>query len=289
MIISGKARLAAVIGWPVSHSLSPRLHGYWLEHYAVDGVLVPLAVKPQDFSAMVRALGKMGFAGACVTLPHKQAALQIVDKTDAGAVRIGAVNMITFQEDGKLFGQNTDGFGFIENLKQHAPHWQAQQGAAVLLGAGGAARAVLQALCDAGVPEIRLVNRTHARAQELAAAFAPHVNAALRVCAWSARESALSQAALLVNATSLGMAGQAPLDLKLDALNSQAVVNDIVYTPRLTPLLQDARARGLVTVDGLGMLINQARPAFQAWFGHDPEVTDGLRAFLNSAEPGAAL
>ncbi len=280
MIISGKARCAAVIGWPVSHSKSPRLHGYWLDHYEIDGVLVPLAVAPQHFNAVLRQISKMGFVGACVTLPHKQAALAAVDQVDETAKSIGAVNTIIINPDGGLYGQNTDGYGFIENLKQHAPEWHPQKGAAVVLGAGGAARAVLYALSQSGVPEIRLVNRTRSKAQELADVLSSNLTSTLHVHDWEEREVILAGAKLLVNTTLLGMDGQASLDLSLETLDREALVTDIVYTPLMTPLLKSAQARGNMVVDGLGMLIHQARPGFKAWFGREPEVTDDVRNFL---------
>ena len=276
MIISGQARIAGVMGWPVAHSKSPRLHNFWLERYGIDGAYVPLAVRPGDIATALRALGALGFAGVNLTVPHKQAALAAVDEVDEAARRAGAVNMIVVRADGTLAGSNTDGYGFLENLRDGADGFDAAAGPATVIGAGGAARAVCVALQDAGAPEIRVVNRTPSRAEALAGAL----GGVVRAVRWGERAAALDGAALLVNATSCGMTGEAPLDLDLDALGAGAVVTDIVYTPLLTPLLARAAARGNRTVDGLGMLIHQARPAFAAWFGRDPEVTDAVRAHL---------
>ena len=274
--LTGRARLAGVVGWPVAHSRSPRLHGFWLEKHGIDGAYVPIAVRPENLAAALRALPLLGFSGVNVTVPHKEAALAAVDRASDAARRIGAVNTIVIDADGQLEGSNTDGFGFLENLAAALPGWRASDGAAVLLGAGGAARAVAAALADGGAPEIRLVNRTPERARRLAA----EIGGPFRIVAWSERAAALADAALLVNATTLGMAGQPPLDLALSALPGDAVVNDIVYAPLETPLLAAARARGNRVVDGLGMLLHQARPGFAAWFGVAPQVTAALRDFV---------
>lgn len=275
MIFSGAAKLAGVMGWPVDHSRSPRLHGYWLAHYGIDGIYVPLPVTPENLEAALRALPLLGFAGCNLTIPHKEAAAAIVDRLEPSARRIGAVNTVVV-ENGTLVGANTDGLGFLENLKSGAPGWQPGAGPAVVLGAGGAARAIAAALVDGGCPELRLVNRTRGRAEALAAAL----GGAIRACAWSEREPALEGAALLVNTTNLGMAGQPPLELALERLPRAAVVNDIVYTPLETGLIAAARARGHRVVDGLGMLLQQARPGFEAWFGIAPSITPQLRAFM---------
>lgn len=273
MTISGKAKVAGVIGWPVAHSRSPRLHGWWLDHYRIDGAYVPLAVRPENFAAAFRALPKLGFAGANITLPHKEAALALVDQADDGARRIGAVNTMLVAPDGRMLGSNSDAFGFMESLRAGAPGWRAADGPAVVVGAGGAARAVVVALLDAGAPEVVVLNRTRARAE----AMAVNLGGPIRIESWSDRTMALAGAGLLVNTTSLGMEGQEPLDLDLDRLPSDAVVTDAVYTPLLTPLLAAAAARGNRIVDGLGMLLHQARPGFAAWFGVAPEVTPALR------------
>ncbi len=274
--LTGRARLAGVVGWPVAHSRSPRLHGFWLEKHGIDGAYVPIAVRPENLAPALRALPLLGFSGVNVTVPHKEAALAVVDRASDAARRIGAVNTIVIDVDGRLEGSNTDGFGFLENLAAALPEWRASDGAAVLLGAGGAARAIAAALADSGAPEIRLVNRTPERARRLAA----EIGGPFQVVAWPERAAALAEAALLVNATTLGMAGQPPLDLALSALPRGAVVNDIVYAPLETPLLAAARARGNRVVDGLGMLLHQARPGFAAWFGVAPQVTAALRDFV---------
>jgi shikimate dehydrogenase len=272
--LSGKARVAGLIGWPVSHSRSPRLHGYWLAEHAIDGTYVPLPVAPEKLEPAVRGLAAAGLAGVNVTIPHKQAVLPLCDRLDDAARRIGAVNLLVFAEDG-IAGGNTDSFGFMANLKAAAPAWNAAA-PAVLLGAGGGARAVAVGLLDAGVPELRLANRNRARAEQLAA----ELGGVVTVLAWEERAAALAGAGLVVNSTSLGMSGQPPLDLALDDLPGDAVVADLVYSPLETALLAAARARGCIGVDGLGMLLHQARPCFAAWFGPDPQVTENLRAFV---------
>ncbi len=274
MTMTGKAKLAGVMGWPVAHSRSPQLHGYWLEQYGIDGAYVPLPVRPEDFDAALRALPMLGFRGANVTVPHKQAALAAVDITDDAAQRIGAVNTVVVTEDGRLEGRNTDAYGFMESLHEQAPAFDPTHGPAVVLGAGGAARAIVVALADARSPEIRVINRTTARADALIRDIgSPSVAVDL-----SDMATALGDAALFVNATSLGMSGQPPLELDLAPLSTDAAVVDIVYEPLETALLSQARKRGNPAVDGLGMLLHQARPAFEAWFGVAPDVTDALRA-----------
>ena len=276
MIISGKAKLAGVFGWPVDHSRSPRLHNYWLALYGIDGAYVPLAVRPEHFETALRALPLLGFRGANVTIPHKAAALRAVDQAEPLARRIGAVNTIVIDAEGQLIGRNTDGFGFLESLKQAAPTWRADAGPAVVLGAGGAARAVVAALLDAGAPRIDLVNRDIAKAERLAG----DLGGAIAVAAWPGLPALLPGAALLVNTTSLGMNRQPPLDIDLRPLPPAALVSDLVYSPLQTKLLAVASRRGNPTVDGLGMLLHQARPGFEAWFGRAPEVTAALRSFV---------
>lgn len=276
MILSGKSRLAGVIGWPVGHSKSPRLHNRWLERYGIDGAYVPLPVSPDRFEQVVRALPFAGFAGCNVTVPHKEAALALADTVDPVARRIGAANTLVFQANGRIDACNTDGFGFLENLRQGAPAWRAEAGPAVVLGAGGAARAVCVSLLDAGVPLLRLANRTRARAEVLAA----ELGGAIEVIDWPVSADALGDAGVLVNTTTLGMTGQAALDIDLTALPTAALVTDIVYAPLETELLKAAARRGNPVVDGLGMLLHQARPGFAAWFGTLPEVTAELRAFV---------
>jgi len=279
MIVSGKAKVAGVMGWPVGHSRSPRLHGFWLDRYGVDGAYVPLSVPPERAAEAIRALPALGFRGCNVTVPHKEVAAATVDRLDDSARRAGAVNTVVVLEDGTLEGRNTDGFGFLENLKAGARGWRADAGPAVVVGAGGAARAIVAALLDDGAPEVLLVNRTRERAEQLAA----DIGGGVRVLDWVSRETALAEAALLVNTTTQGMAGHPPLDLSLERLPASAVVTDIVYTPLMTPLLHDAHARGNRVVDGVGMLLHQARPGFAAWFGVEPEVTEELRRFVLGA------
>lgn len=265
---------AGVMGWPVTHSRSPRLFAHWFATLGVPGQYMPFAVAPEAFETVYRALPRAGLRGVNVTIPHKRAALDLADTASGAARAIGAANMIVFSEDGVIHAGNTDAFGFIESLHAGAPDWRASAGPALVIGAGGASRAILHALKGIGAPEIRLTNRTRATAEALAAEFGPTV----RVVDWQARSEAVDGAATVVNATSLGMEGQAPLDIALDAAPAHAVVTDIVYTPLETPLLAAARARGLTAVDGLGMLLHQARPAFEAWFGPRPEVDAALRA-----------
>ena len=273
MILSGTTAVAGIMGWPIGHSRSPRLHGYWLREYGVDGVYLPLVASPEGIEAAFRGLPGLGFRGVNVTIPHKLSALAACDYIDDVAARIGAVNTIIIGEDGALSGTNTDAFGFLANLRQESD-WRGVAGPAVVLGAGGAARAVCVALLDAGVPEVRIANRTDSRAQALADEFG------LTAFPWADRAAALDGAALVVNATSLGMTGQPTLDLPLDALPINALVHDIVYAPLETELLTQARARGNPIVDGLGMLLHQARPGFEAWFGVSPDVTPALRNFV---------
>ena len=267
-LLSGHARLAGVFGHPVTHSRSPRLHGFWLQRYGIDGAYIPLGVPPVGFAAAVRALVDLGFRGANVTIPHKLAAFEICDAVAPFARRAGAVNTLIFR-DGRIEGSNTDGFGFLESIREAAPGWRADAGPAVLLGAGGAARAIAAALLDAGAPRVTLVNRTAAKAEALARDLGGPIHVADR--------PPLEDAALLVNTTSLGMQGQPGLEVDLAPLPASAVVADIVYVPLETRLLAAARARGLVAVDGLGMLLHQARPGFEAWFGVAPQVDQALR------------
>ncbi len=273
--LSGKARTAGLIGWPVSHSRSPRLHGYWLDAHGIDGAYVPLPVEPGHLEIAIRGLAAAGFRGVNVTIPHKQAVLALCDEVDDIARRIGAANVLLFR-DGRISATNTDAFGFMENLKAGAPQFDARTAPAVLLGAGGGARAVAVGLLDAGVPEIRLCNRSRERADRLAA----DIGDAISVLDWDQRRAALAGAGLVVNSTSLGMEGQPPLDMPLEGLDAGAVVCDLVYSPLETALLAAARARGCTAVDGLGMLLHQGRSCFAAWYGPDPAVTPALRAFV---------
>lgn len=276
MNISGKTQLAGVTGWPVAHSLSPRLHNYWLDLHGIDGAFVPLPVAPEHFAQSLRILARLGFRGVNVTVPHKEAALVAVDTLDDVARRIGAVNTIVFGDDASLHGTNTDAFGFATNLTTAVPDFDAGHGAAVIIGAGGAARAAAVALRDLGAKDIRIVNRTLTRAESLAMAL----GAGVHVMDWAGRDSALKDVGIVVNTTTQGMTGHPALDLDLSALPADAVVYDIVYNPLETPLLAAARGRGHRVVDGLGMLLHQAVAGFAAWFGVTPEVTPALRAHV---------
>jgi shikimate dehydrogenase len=270
-ILSGHARVAGIAGWPVTYSRSPRLHGFWLQRHDIDGTYIPLPIREGQFTTAMRGLLAAGFAGANVTIPHKLAAFAICDTVDASARRAGAVNTLVFQ-DGRIAGSNTDGYGFIANLRAHGIDPAAAP--ALLLGAGGSARAVAAALQDAGAP-VTVANRTRARAEELARDLP-----GLRIADWDDRVAALADHALVVNATPLGMVGHDPLDLDLTRAPASLVVADNVYIPLETPLLSAARARGLRTVDGIGMLLHQAVPGFRAWFGVEPQVDDELRQFI---------
>lgn len=264
---------AGVMGWPVSHSLSPRLHGFWLKEYSIDGTYEAIAVKPEDFQNTLGALAADGYAGVNITVPHKEAALANVDTADDNAKRIGAVNTIVVQPNGNLHGTNTDGFGFLENIKDGAPDFKLNQGPAVVLGSGGAARAIVAALLDAGVPDVVLINRT----QERAEALAEQIGGPINVVSWDQRSAALDGAHMLINTTTLGMDHQPPLELNLSALPNESLVTDIVYAPLETELLKTARKQGNIVVDGLGMLLHQARPGFESWFGKQPHVSTALR------------
>ncbi len=269
-----KIPLAGVIGHPVGHSRSPKLHGHWLETYGLEGHYVPMDVAPADLETVLRTLPKAGFVGTNVTVPHKEAALRIADHVSDRATVIGAANTLVFREDGSIHADNTDGYGFMENLRAGAPDWNAKDGPAVVFGAGGAARAVLQALADAGVPEILLTNRTRARADHLKEEFGQRIT----VVDWVQAGNMIENAELVVNTTSLGMQGQPELRVPLDGLQPGAVVTDLVYAPLKTNLLKTAEEAGCTVVDGLGMLLHQAVPGFERWFGLRPEVNDELRA-----------
>ena len=271
-----KLLLAGVIGDPIAHSRSPRLHGHWLDRYGIEGHYVPLHVTRDTLHDTIRLLPELGFRGINVTIPHKETVLQIADSVTDRAALIGAANTLTFTANGKLQADNTDGAGFLQNIRQHTADWTAAEGPALVLGAGGAARAVVAALLGDGCPHVFLVNRTRARAEALAESFGAKVH----VIDWTRIPDVLEESALLVNTTSLGMVGKQPLHIDLDRLNPHTIVNDIVYTPLETDLLQVAAARGCHTVDGVGMLLHQAAPGFERWFGVKPEVDDELRAVV---------
>ncbi|RWG58646.1 MAG: shikimate dehydrogenase [Mesorhizobium sp.] len=265
---------AFVTGHPIAHSRSPKIHRYWLEEYGIDGSYQAIDVRPEDFAAFLKSLGENGYRGGNVTIPHKEAAFALVERRDEAAEAIGAVNTL-WLEDGVLWGGNTDALGFAGNLDEHAPGWAAN-GPAVVLGAGGASRAVIHALKDRGLNDIRIVNRTLARAEELADRFGAGVSAH----GAGAVGELLSDAGLLINTTALGMHGNETLAADPAGLPGHAIVTDIVYVPLETPLLAAARARGLKTVDGLGMLLHQAVPGFERWFGKRPQVTPQLRRMI---------
>jgi shikimate dehydrogenase len=279
MTLSDRFLLAGVMGWPVMHSRSPLLHNFWFKQHGLAGTYVPLAIEPQGLAPALRALHPLGFAGVNLTIPHKQRAMTLVDEADSVAVRIGAISCVVVRPDGTLLGSNNDCYGFIHNLKQEQPGWRADAGPIVVLGAGGGARAVCYGLLQEGASEIRLVNRTLARARGIAADFGEVIVA----LSWEARHDALEGAAMVVNATSQGMSGQPALDIRLDKLPKSALAADIVYVPLETPFLAAARMRGNRTVNGLGMLLHQGRPAWKAWFGIDTQVTPELRTLLEQS------
>lgn len=269
-----KIPLAGVIGSPIAHSRSPKLHMHWLKTYGISGHYVPMDVSGENLADTLRLLPKIGFVGVNITVPHKVAVMDIADIITDRAALIGAANTLIFRKDGKIHADNTDGYGFIENLRQGAPKWNPKAGPAVVLGAGGAARAVVASLLDVGVPEILISNRTRIRAEELQDEFGKR----LRVIDWVKAGNILEEAATVVNTTSLGMAGKPEMRVPLDGLRADAVVTDLVYEPLKTRLLQTAEAAGCVTVDGLGMLLHQAVPAFERWFGTRPDVDRATRA-----------
>ncbi len=268
--------LAGVMGWPVMHSRSPMLHGYWLKRHNLAGTYVPLAIRPEGLVAALRALHPLGFAGCNLTIPHKERAMAIVDEVDTLAKSIGAISCVVVRADGSLSGTNNDCYGFIQNVRQEQPGWRPDVGPIVVIGAGGGSRAVCYGLAQEGAREIRLVNRTLARAKSIAEEFGGPIKA----LPWEQRHDALEDAAMVVNTTSCGMVGQGALDLELDKLPKTALAADIIYIPLETPFLAAARKRGNRTVNGLGMLLNQGRPAWRAWFGIEPEVTPELRAMV---------
>ena len=270
---SNQFKLAGIMGMPVFQSRSPIIHNYWIKKHNIKGAYGHFPVQIDNVETAIRGLSALGLAGCNITQPHKLMAMKMMDELTPLAKRIGAINCIVVQPDGSLHGFNNDGFGYIQSLKDVNPAWRADAGPITVIGAGGAARAVVISLLDQGATEIRLINRTRAKAEELAAAD-PSV---VKTYDWSERNAALEGAAMLVNTTNQGMYGQPPIEITLDALPKTAMVSDLIYIPLETPLLAAAKARGHVTSNGLGMLLNQAIPAFEAWFGVKPEITDELR------------
>lgn len=271
-----KIPLAGVIGCPIAQSKSPQLHRHWLQQHGIAGHYIPMHVEPEDLADAIRMMPKMGFVGANVTIPHKEAVMDIADQVTDRAKVIGAANTLIFREDGSILADNTDGYGFITNLHQGAPNWDPQSGPAVVLGAGGACRAVVASLLEAGVPEILLTNRTRERAEQLRSEFGDRI----RVEDWIQAGNIIEEGALVVNTTSLGMTGKPRLRVPLDGLRQDAVVTDLIYAPLKTELLSYAEEVGCTVVDGLGMLLHQAVPGFERWFGMRPEVDADTRAAL---------
>ena len=277
---------AAIVGWPVDQSRSPALHGYWLKQHRIEGHYGRLPVEPRRdaLEALVAFLRRTANARGCnLTLPHKIDIMPLLDRIDPAAARIGAVNTVIKQPDGSLEGRNSDGFGFLAHLEASAPEWKAEAGPVVVLGAGGAARAIVSTLMDAGVPELRLINRTRENAVKLGLAFTPNDGRRIVIDNWDARSAELDGVTLLVNTAAVGMTGKPPLEIDLAKLPQKAVVDDIVYIPLETPLLAAARDRGHRTVDGLGMLLHQGRMGFEAWFGKKVEVTKEQRQAVLAA------
>ena len=271
--------LAAVIGWPIGHSMSPIIHTHWLNTYGIKGHYIPIGLRPENFEAGIRSLPKLGFKGANITIPYKETILGMAKSVSDRAALIGAANTIVFREDGGFYADNTDGYGFVQNLRQRAPDWSANSGPAVVLGAGGAARAIVSALLEFGAPEIRIGNRTRHRADIIKDQFGARVS----VFDLAQTREALHGVATIVNTTSLGMAGQPPLNIRLEFAPRTALAADIVYNPLRTEFLAQAEEQGMRTVDGLGMLLHQAVPGFESWFDHRPVVDDHLRQLVINA------
>lgn len=268
-----KIPLAAVIGHPIAHSKSPDVHGYWLRKYGIAGHYIPLDIAPDNLTELLPRLPDLGFVGANVTIPHKETVMNIADKITDRATLIGAANTLIFGRNGRIVADNTDGYGFIENIRQTVPNWNPKSGPAVVFGAGGAARAVLASLLDVGVPRIMLTNRTRERAENLRADFGNRIE----VVDWVHAGNILDDAKLVVNTTSLGMTGHREMRIPLDGLKPGTIVNDLVYSPLRTGLLATADEKGCRVVDGLGMLLHQAVPGFERWFGKRPEVDENVR------------
>ena len=271
-----KIPLVAVMGSPIAHSKSPMLHGYWLRKYGIKGHYIPIDVDPTHLSQVLETMSKMGFVGANVTIPHKENILKLADKISDRAAMIGAANTLSFSANGQIYADNTDGYGFIENIRQHQPTWKVSEGPALILGAGGAARAVVSSLLENGTPELWITNRTRARAEKIASDFGARV----KVIDWFSVNKYLSGATTVVNATSLGMIGKPEMAIDLKPLTKKSLITDLVYTPLQTPLLIQAAQKGCRTVDGIGMLIHQAVPGFTRWFKTQPIVDKAVRELL---------
>jgi shikimate dehydrogenase len=274
--------MAGVLGWPVMHSRSPLMHNYWMEQQGLAGTYVFLEIKPGTLAPALRALHPLGFSGCNLTIPHKLDAMTIVDEVDDVAKKIGAISCVVVREDGSLFGTNHDWLGFLGNVKQQQPGWRADEGPIAVIGAGGGGRAVVYALLQEGATEIRLINRTRAKAELIAEQFGGPIT----VLPWEDRHDALEGVAMAVNVTSQGMVGEAALDLRLDRLSESALAADIIYTPLESPFLAACRQLGNRTVNGLGMLLHQGIPAWKMWFGVEPTVTAELRELMERSITG---
>ena len=268
--------IAAVIGHPVNHSKSPRMHNFWLEHFGLEGYYIPLDIEPSKFERSIRNLQELGLVGVNVTIPYKEKVLKIADKISDRAALVGAANTLTFLQNGGIYADNTDGYGFLQNIKSKYKDWSARKGISVVFGAGGASRAILGALIEDGANDIILANRTRSRADQLRSDF----GAKIKVVEWMKIQNYLSEASTIINTTSLGMVGKTDLPIPLNALKKNTLVTDIVYTPIETHLLATAAKMGCRTVDGLGMLIHQAIPGFERWFGIRPGDSQALRELL---------
>jgi len=279
MIADNSPALAGVVGWPIAHSKSPLIHGHWLHRYNISGYYIPIGLRPENFETAIRSMPKLGFKGVNITIPYKETILPLATTISDRAALIGAANTIVFRANGGIHADNTDGYGFIQNIRQYAPDWRGNTGPALVLGAGGASRAVLSALLDEGVPEVRLTNRTRHRAEILKDQFGARVT----IVDWAKKNDACDGIATLVNTTALGMEGQPPLTIRLDAAPQSCLVTDIVYTPLKTDLLMQAESHGMRWVDGLGMLLHQAVPGFESWFDIRPTVDSELRDHILSA------
>ena len=271
-----KTPVAAVIGHPISHSKSPRMHNFWLEQFGIEGYYIPLDIDPKKFERSVRNLSELGLVGANITIPYKEKVLKIADKISDRAALVGAANTLTFLQNGEIYADNTDGYGFLQNIKSKYSDWSAREGISVVFGAGGASRAILGALIEDGASDIILANRTRSRADQLRSDF----GAKIKVVEWMKIQNYLSDASTIINTTSLGMLGKADLPIPLNTLKKHTLVTDIVYSPLETHLLATAAKMGCRTVDGLGMLIHQAIPGFERWFGTKPGDSQALRELL---------